>query len=92
MQGEMNGKKICDIENVGAPKIHGVEGGGAECVKEDEKSQEQTDGIIQDLKTNHLEQHKWKYVGVGVLVLISSCSLSFYLLNYFLTLGIKDCN
>ena len=70
MQGEMNGKKICDIENVGAPKIHGVEGGGAECVKEDEKSQEQTDGIIQDLKTNHLEQHKWKYVGVGVLVLI----------------------
>ena len=67
----MNGKKICDIENVGAPKIHAVEEeGGAESVKEDEKSQEQTDGIIQDLKTNHLEQHKWKYVGVGVFVLI----------------------
>ena len=27
MQGEMNGKKICDIENVGAPNTHGVEGG-----------------------------------------------------------------
>ena len=62
----MHGKKICDIENVGAPKMEG----GEESLKEEEKSQEQTDGIIQDLKTNHLEQHKWKYVGVGVLVLI----------------------
>ena len=69
MQGEMNGKKICDIENVGAPNTHCVEG-GEESVKEGEKGQEQTDGIIQDLKPNHLEQHKWKYVGVGVLVLI----------------------
>ena len=69
MQGEMNGKKICDIENVGAQNTHGMEG-GEESLKEDEKIQEQTDGIIQDLKTNHLEQHKWKYVGVGVLVLI----------------------
>ena len=73
MQGEMNGKKICDIENVGTPNTHdGVKGAG-ENVKEEEKrnfGQEQTDEIIQDLKTNHLEQHKWKYVGVGVLVLI----------------------
>ena len=69
MQGEMNGKKLCDIENVGAQNTHGMEG-GEESLKEDEKIQEQTDGIIQDLKTNHLEQHKWKYVGVGVLVLI----------------------
>ena len=65
----MNGKKLCDIENVGAQNTHGMEG-GEESLKEDEKIQEQTDGIIQDLKTNHLEQHKWKYVGVGVLVLI----------------------
>ena len=69
MQGEMNGKKLCDIENVGAQNTHGMEG-GEESLKEDDKIQEQTDGIIQDLKTNHLEQHKWKYVGVGVLVLI----------------------
>ena len=69
MQGEMNGKKICDIENIGAPNTHGVEG-EEENMKEEEKIQEQTDGIIKDLKTNHLEQHKWKYVGVGVLVLI----------------------
>ena len=69
MQGEMNGKKLCDIENVGAQNTHGMEG-GEESLKEDEKIQEQTDGIIQDLKTNHFEQHKWKYVGVGVLVLI----------------------
>ena len=69
MQGEMNGKKLCDIENVGAQNTHGMEG-GEESLEEDEKIQEQTDGIIQDLKTNHLEQHKWKYVGVGVLVLI----------------------
>ena len=54
MQGEMNGKKLCDIENVGAQNTHGMEG-GEESLKEDEKIQEQTDGIIQDLKTNHLE-------------------------------------
>ena len=69
MQGDMNGKKICDIENVGAPNTHGVEG-GVESVKEEEKIQEETDKIMKNLKTNHLEQHKWKYVGVGVLVLI----------------------